>query len=60
MTSAYKVGDRIAMLYEGQIIEVGAPEAIRHSTNPVVRQFITGAATGPIPIELGPHRLQRR
>jgi phospholipid/cholesterol/gamma-HCH transport system ATP-binding protein len=48
MQSAYKVADRIAMLYEGKIIETGTPEEIRNTENPVVRQFITGSATGPI------------
>ena len=48
MRSAYKVADRIAMLYNGKIVEAGTPEAIRTSTNPVVRQFIEGAAVGPI------------
>ena len=48
MRSAYKVADRIAMLYNGKIIEVGSPEAIRQSANPVVRQFINGEAVGPI------------
>ncbi|MCG2676530.1 ABC transporter ATP-binding protein [bacterium] len=48
MISAYKVADRIAMLYEGEIIEVGTPREIKNTKNPVVRQFITGAAIGPI------------
>lgn len=48
MISAYKIATRIAMLYEGKIIEIGTPEEIRNTKNPVVRQFITGAATGPI------------
>ena len=48
MRSAYKVADRIAMLYNGKIIEVGSPEAIRQSRNPVVQQFIKGEAVGPI------------
>lgn len=51
MQSAYKIADRIAMLYEGRIIEVGTPEEVRNTSNPVVRQFITGSATGPIRIE---------
>ncbi len=51
MKSAYKIADRIAMLYEGRIIEVGTPEQIRKTSNPVVRQFITGSAVGPIKIE---------
>lgn len=48
MVSAYKIADRIAMLYEGKIIEVGTPEEIKNTRNPVVKQFTTGAATGPI------------
>jgi phospholipid/cholesterol/gamma-HCH transport system ATP-binding protein len=51
MHSAYKIGDRIAMLYEGRIIEVGTPEEIKNSSNPIVRQFITGSAKGPIKVE---------
>ncbi|MCP2520387.1 ABC transporter ATP-binding protein [Candidatus Aminicenantes bacterium AC-335-B20] len=46
--SAFKVGDRVAMLYDGKIIEVGTPEEIKNSSNPVVQQFITGEAKGPI------------
>ena len=48
MVSAYKVADRISMLYDGRIIESGAPEQIKNSGDPVVQQFITGAAHGPI------------
>ncbi|MBL7070790.1 MAG: ABC transporter ATP-binding protein [Candidatus Omnitrophica bacterium] len=48
MISAYKIADRIAMLYEGKIIEVGTPDEIKNTKNPIVKQFTTGAATGPI------------
>lgn len=48
MTSAYKVGTRIAMMYEGQIIQIGTPDEIKNTKNPIVRQFITGSAIGPI------------
>jgi len=48
MNSTYKVADRIAMLYDGRIIEVGSPQEIKSSPNPVVQQFINGRATGPI------------
>jgi len=47
MVSAYKVADRIAMLYGGKIIAVGPPEEIRHSPDPVVQQFLQGRE-GPI------------
>jgi phospholipid/cholesterol/gamma-HCH transport system ATP-binding protein len=48
MVSCYKVADRIAMLYNGVIIEVGTPAEIQATGNPVVRQFISGRAGGPI------------
>jgi phospholipid/cholesterol/gamma-HCH transport system ATP-binding protein len=44
MRSAYTVGDRIAMLYEGRIRQVGSVEEIRQTRDPVVRQFIEGRA----------------
>ncbi|MDI6781633.1 MAG: ABC transporter ATP-binding protein [bacterium] len=48
MTSAYAIADRMAMIYDGKIIEVGTPEKIRNTNNPIVQQFITGSAEGPI------------
>lgn len=48
MESAYKVGDRIAMLYKGKIIAVGTPQEIRTSENSIVQQFITGSTSGPM------------
>lgn len=51
MASAYKIATRLAMLYKGKIIENGTPEQIKNTANPIVRQFITGAATGPITAE---------
>lgn len=46
--SAYKISDRIAMLYEGKIIFTGTPDEIKATDNPYVRQFIEGRADGPI------------
>jgi phospholipid/cholesterol/gamma-HCH transport system ATP-binding protein len=42
MRSAYVVGDRIAMLYEGRIRQVGTVDEMRESDDPVVRQFVEG------------------
>lgn len=42
MRSAYHVGTRIAMLYEGRVRQVGSVEEIKNTTDPVVRQFIEG------------------
>ncbi len=48
MNSAYYIADRIAMLYNGELIECGTPEQIRASSNSVVQQFIYGKISGPI------------
>jgi len=48
MVSSYKIADRIAMLYDGEIIEVGTPGEIRSSENAIIQQFIHGQADGPI------------
>lgn len=50
MNSAYKIADRLAMLYEGKIIETNRVEVIENTQNPVVRQFIRGIAEGPISV----------
>jgi phospholipid/cholesterol/gamma-HCH transport system ATP-binding protein len=48
MKSAYSIADRIAMLYQGNIIAEGTPAQIQNTDHPVVHQFINGLAEGPI------------
>ena len=48
MASAFKIADRIIMLYQGNIVWDGTPDQIRQTDNAIVRQFITGSANGPI------------
>ena len=45
MRSAYSIGTRIAMLYEGRVRQVGTVDEVRHTSDPVVRQFIEGRPT---------------
>jgi phospholipid/cholesterol/gamma-HCH transport system ATP-binding protein len=45
MRSAYTVGTRIAMLYDGRVRQVGTVEEVQRTTDPIVRQFIEGRAT---------------
>lgn len=45
MRSAYFVGTRIAMLFEGKVRQVGTVEEIKATEDPIVRQFIEGRAT---------------
>jgi phospholipid/cholesterol/gamma-HCH transport system ATP-binding protein len=42
MRSAFTVGDRVAMLHDGAIRQVGSVDQIQASHDPVVRQFIEG------------------
>lgn len=42
MESAFRVSDRIAMLYDGRIRFEGTPEEVRASDDPVVKGFIEG------------------
>lgn len=44
MRSAFRVGTRIAMLYDGKVRQVGTVDEIRHSSDQVVRQFVEGRA----------------
>jgi phospholipid/cholesterol/gamma-HCH transport system ATP-binding protein len=45
MRSAYTVGTRIAMLYQGRVRWQGTIEEIQKTTDPIVRQFIEGRPT---------------
>jgi phospholipid/cholesterol/gamma-HCH transport system ATP-binding protein len=51
MKVAFKIADRVAMLYKGRIIEQGTPEQFQASPNPIVQQFIEGRAEGPLTAE---------
>jgi phospholipid/cholesterol/gamma-HCH transport system ATP-binding protein len=46
--AAFKIADRIGMLYQGRIVESGTPEEMRASSHEVVQQFLAGSAHGPI------------
>jgi phospholipid/cholesterol/gamma-HCH transport system ATP-binding protein len=48
MKVAFKIAERVAMLFDGHIVESGTPEEFQRSTNPIVRQFIEGRAEGPL------------
>jgi phospholipid/cholesterol/gamma-HCH transport system ATP-binding protein len=48
MDSAFRIATRMAMLYQGKIIEEAEPEEFKQSKNPVVAQFLSGSTEGPI------------
>jgi len=52
MSSARTIADRVAMLYNGQIIWAGGVDEIDHCDNPFVDQFIHGREEGPFALEV--------
>ncbi|MDR1942097.1 MAG: ABC transporter ATP-binding protein [Endomicrobium sp.] len=48
MRSAYKVADRIMMLYKTGVIFSGTPAETENTDNEIVKQFISGSSKGPI------------
>lgn len=44
----FDVAQNVAMLYRGKILQQGSPSEIKNSSNPAVRQFISGSLDGPI------------
>jgi phospholipid/cholesterol/gamma-HCH transport system ATP-binding protein len=48
MESAFRIGTRMAMLYQGRIIIDGKPDDLKKSNDPVVAQFLSGSTEGPI------------
>lgn len=43
-----RIADKVAMIYEGQIIAHGSPEQFAAEKNPVVEQFLKGEGEGPM------------
>jgi phospholipid/cholesterol/gamma-HCH transport system ATP-binding protein len=44
----FDIAQNVAMLFQGEILQFGTADEIRNSTNPVVKQFISGSLDGPI------------
>ncbi|MBE9528091.1 MAG: ABC transporter ATP-binding protein [Proteobacteria bacterium] len=50
--SAFRIADKIMILFYGNLIAEGTPEEIKNSSDPKVRQFVEGSPDGPIPFTL--------
>lgn len=55
LISAAHIADRVAMLYEGEIVWHGPIEKLHNSGNPYVEQFVSGSIEGPIKVKLQDH-----
>ncbi len=45
---AFRLADRVGFLFRGRLIEVGTPNRLKASENPVLRQFLSGSPDGPL------------
>jgi len=48
MPSIFRIADEVLMLWNGRFVFRGTPEALRNSSDPLVRQFLKGDPEGPI------------
>jgi phospholipid/cholesterol/gamma-HCH transport system ATP-binding protein len=48
IASARRIGEYIALLWRGRIVEAGDASKMFSSENPFVRQFLSGSAEGPL------------
>lgn len=48
MESVFRIADRVAMLHKGRVLQIGTPDEIKNSKDPIVQQFINGRLDGPI------------
>jgi phospholipid/cholesterol/gamma-HCH transport system ATP-binding protein len=51
IASARRIGEYLAVLWKGRIVQSGDREAMFTSSNPFVRQFLAGAEVGPLGME---------
>lgn len=50
LRSIFGVADRVAMLYKGEFLLDGPPQAYRDTDNPIIQQFINGRPSGPMEV----------
>ncbi len=50
VATAFKISDRMVVLFRGRVVAEGTPKEIQQSSDPVVQQFIRGNPDGPIPL----------
>jgi phospholipid/cholesterol/gamma-HCH transport system ATP-binding protein len=48
LASAFRIADRIAMLFDGKLLAVGTKDELRADHNPRVRQFLDGVPENPV------------
>ncbi|MCW2985828.1 MAG: transporter ATP-binding protein [Conexibacter sp.] len=51
IATARRIGEHLALLWRGRIVEAGSAEEIFDSPNPFVRQFLAGESAGPLTMD---------
>lgn len=44
----FEIADRVAMVANGRVVAQGTPDELRHSEDPLVKQFVGAEADGPV------------
>ena len=48
LDETFHIADQVIILANGRIAAQGTPQEVRHSTDPLVHQFVTAAPEGPV------------
>ena len=48
LEETFRIADKVVILANGRIAAQGTPEEVRHSTDPLVHQFVSAAPEGPV------------
>ncbi len=48
LESTFAVADHIIVLANGRVAMQGTPDEVRHSTDPLIRQYVTASPDGPV------------
>ena len=48
LEETFRIADRVIILANGRIAAQGTPDEVRHSTDPLVQQFVLAQADGPV------------
>ena len=48
LEETFRIADQVIVLANGRIVAQGTPDEVRHSTDPLVHQFVSAAPDGPV------------
>ena len=48
LEETFRIADKVVVLANGRIVAQGTPDEVRHSTDPLVHQFVNALPEGPV------------